>query len=91
MKLTNNMKLFIRWLLILLVFGIYFGKILLITLDFGITKKYQEAPYGNSISVETCRAIAKLYEGYFDQLLTVSFTGALIAMVLILIIFKKVR
>lgn len=91
MKLTNNTKFFIRWFMILLVIGIYLGKITLIALDFGITIKYKGSFYDKSIPVETCRAIAELYEGYFDQLLVVSFSGSIIAMVLILIIFKKVR
>ncbi|WP_024548877.1 hypothetical protein [Siccibacter turicensis] len=91
MKLTNNTKFFIRWFMILLMIGVYLGKIILIALDFGITIKYKGSFYDKSVPAETCRAIAELYEGYFDQLLVVSFSGSIIAMVLILIIFKKVR
>ncbi|WP_436893366.1 hypothetical protein [Siccibacter turicensis] len=91
MKLTNNTKFYIRWFMILLVTGVYLGKIILIALDFGITIKYKGSFYDKSVPAETCRAIAELYEGYFDQLLAVSFGGAIIAIVLILIIFKKLR
>ncbi|PSN08880.1 hypothetical protein [Siccibacter turicensis] len=91
MKLANNTKFFIRWFMILLVIGIYLGKIIFIALDFAITIKYKGSFYDKSVPAETCRAIAELYEGYFDQLLVVSFSGSIIAMVLILIIFKKVR
>lgn len=91
MKLTNNTKFFIRWFMILLVIGVYLGKIILIALDFGLTIKYKGSFYDKSVPAEKCRAIAELYEGYFDQLLAVSFGGAIIAIVLILIIFKKLR
>lgn len=91
MKLTNNTKFFIRWFMILLLIGVYLGKVILIALDFGVTIKYKGSFYEKSVSAETCRAIAELYESYFDQLLVVSFSWALIAMVLILIIFKKFR
>ncbi|MDM6889387.1 hypothetical protein QUG40_12135, partial [Enterobacter cloacae] len=65
--------------------------ILVIVLDYGITRKYTDILNEKTITIEACNAVVAEFDQYYDRLIHVSLFGYVVTTVLILLIFKKVR
>lgn len=70
---------------------LYMASILVIVLDYGITKKYNDILNDKTITIEACNAVVAEFDQYYDRLINISLFGYTISTVLILLIFKKVR
>lgn len=91
MILTSRTKCFIRWGSIIMISFLYMASILVIVLDYGITKKYNDILNDKTITIEACNAVVAEFDQYYDRLINISLFGYTISTVLILLIFKKVR
>jgi hypothetical protein len=58
---------------------------------YGLTVKYNAPPSTGSMNATTCEGIISTLSQSFDQLLMIALIGNFICIVLVLIIFKKVR
>lgn len=91
MTLTSRTKFLIRWGSIITIFFLYISYVLVNVLDYGITRKYTEILNEKTITIEACNAVVAEFDQYYDRLIDVSLFGYIISIVLILLIFKKVR
>lgn len=91
MTLTNRAKAILRWGGIVLVFAIYSIALMIPVLDFGLTRKYNSPPSTGQMEARLCEAIIDDLSRSVDNLLLTAFVGSAICIVLILLIFKKVR
>lgn len=91
MTLTSRAKFLIRWGSIITIFFLYISYTLVNVLDYGITRKYTEILNEKTITIEACNAVVAEFDQYYDRLIDVSLFGYIISIVLILLIFKKVR
>lgn len=91
MTLTNRAKAILRWGGIVLVFAIYSIALMIPVLDFGLTRKYNGSPSTGQMEARLCEAIIDDLSRSVDNLLLTAFVGGAICIVLILLIFKKVR
>lgn len=85
--MTNKAKIALRWGGIALVFAIYSVTLMIPLLDYSLTIKYQGAPSTGTMEARVCEAIT----GSIDNLFLIAFFGSAICLVLVLLIFKKVR
>ena len=60
-------------------------------LDFGLTRKYNGPPSTGQMEARLCEAIIDDLARSVDSLLITAFVGSAICLVLVLLIFKKVR
>jgi len=74
-----------------LVFTIYSLALMVPVLDFGLTRKYNGPPSTGNIEARLCEAIIDDLSRSVDNLLITAFVGSAICLVLVLLIFKKVR
>jgi len=91
MTLTNRAKTLLRWGGIGLVFTIYSLALMITVLDFGLTRKYNAPPSTGNMEARLCEAITDDLSRSVDNLLITAFVGSAICLVLVLLIFKKVR
>jgi len=91
MTLTNRAKAILRWGSIALVFAIYSIVLMIPVLDFGLTRKYNGPPSTGQMETRLCEAIIDDLSRSMDNLLITAFVGSAICLVLVLLIFKKVR
>ncbi len=91
MTLTSRSKTILRWGGIALVFIIYSIALMLPVFDFGLTIKYNGVPSTGTMEVHLCEAIVNDLSRSFDNLFITAFAGTAICVVLVLLIFKKVR
>ncbi|PNF47451.1 hypothetical protein C1166_16965 [Enterobacter bugandensis] len=91
MTLTNRAKTILRWGGISLVFAIYSIALMIPVLDFGLTRKYNAPPLTDEMEARLCEAIIDDLSRSVDNLLITAFYGSAICLVLVLLIFKKVR
>jgi len=91
MTLTNRAKTILRWGGIALVFAIYSIALMIPVLDFELTRKYNAPPSTGQMEASLCEAIIDDLSSSVDNLLITAFVGSAICLVLVLLIFKKVR
>ena len=91
MTLTSRTKFIIRWGSIITISFVYIASILVIILDYGITKKYTDILNEKTITIEACNAVVAEFDRYYDRVIDVSLFGYVISTVFILLIFKKMR
>lgn len=91
MTLTSRTKAILRWGGIALVFAIYSIALMIPVLDFGLTRKYNGPPSTSEMEAGICEAIIDDLSRSVDNLLITAFFGSAICLVLVLLIFKKVR
>lgn len=91
MTLTNRAKAILRWGSIALVFAIYSIALMIPVLDFELTRKYNGLPSTGQMEARLCEAIIDDLSRSMDNLLITAFVGSAICLVLLLLIFKKVR
>lgn len=91
MSLTNRVKTLLRWGGITLVFAIYSIALMIPALNVGLTRKYNGPPSTGQMEVRLCEAIIDDLSRSVDSLLITAFVGSAICLVLVLLIFKKVR
>lgn len=91
MTLTSKTKAILRWGGITLVFAIYSIALMIPVLDFGLTQKYNGPPSTGEMEASLCEAIIDDLSRSVDNLLITAFFGSGICLVLVLLIFKKIR
>lgn len=91
MTLTSRTKAILRWGGIALVFAIYSIALMIPVLDFGLTRKYNGPPSIGKMEARLCEAIIDDLSRSVDNLLITAFFGSAICLVLVLLIFKKMR
>lgn len=91
MTLTNRTKAILRWGGIAIVFAIYSIALMIPVLDFELTWKYNGPPSTGEMEARLCEAIIDDLSRSVDNLLITAFFGSAICLVLVLLIFKKVR
>jgi len=69
----------------------YIASILVIVLDYGITRKYTDILNEKAITIEAYNAVVAEFDQYYDRLIDVSLFGYVVSTVLSLLIFKKMR
>ncbi|MDX6039238.1 hypothetical protein [Scandinavium lactucae] len=89
--MTNRAKTILRWGGIASVFAIYSIALTIPVLDFGLTWKYNVPPSTGQMEANLCEAIIDDLSRSVDNLLITAFVGSAICLVLVLLIFKKVR
>jgi hypothetical protein len=89
--IASRTKTILRWGGIALVFAIYSIALMIPVLDFGLTRKYNGPPSTGEMEARLCEAIIDDLSRSVDNLLIKAFFGSAICLVLVLLIFKKVR
>ena len=89
--MTNRAKAILRWGGVALVFAIYSIALMITLLDFGLTRKYSGPPSTGQMEARLCETIINDLLRSVDNLLITAFFGSVICLILVLIIFKKVR
>jgi hypothetical protein len=89
--LRSRTKAILRWGSIALVFAIYSIALMIPVLDFGLTRKYNGPPSTGQMEARLCEAIIEDLSRSVDNLLLTAFVGSTICLLLVLLIFKKVR
>lgn len=89
--MTSKTKAIFRWGGIALVFAIYSIALMIPVLDFGLTRKYNSPPSTGEMETRLCEAIIDDLSRSVDNLLITAFVGSAICLVLVLLIFKKVK
>lgn len=89
--MTSRTKAILRWGSIALVFAIYSIALMIPVLDFGLILKYNGPPSKGEMGARLCGAIIDDLSRSVDNLLITAFFGSAICLVLVLLIFKKVR
>ncbi|WP_226842217.1 hypothetical protein [Enterobacter cloacae complex sp. I2] len=74
-----------------LVFTIYSLALIIPVLDFGLTRKYNGPPSTGQMEARLCEAITDDLSRSVDNLFITAFVGSAICLVLVLLIFKKMR
>lgn len=87
----NRKTYIIRWLLIILIFMSYILLVVMEIMSYGVAKKYTEILKQKTITIEACNAVVYDFEQHFNNLVTISFFGYIISMILILLVFRRVR
>ncbi len=89
--MTSRTKAILRWGGIASVFAIYSIALMIPVLDFALTRKYNGPPSTGEMEACLCEAIIDDLSRSMDNLLITAFFGSAICLVLVLIIFKKLR
>lgn len=88
---ASRTKAILRWGSIALVFAIYSIALMIPVLDFGLTRKYNGSPSTSQMEARLCGTIIDDLSRSVDNLLLTAFVGSTICLLLVLLIFKKVR
>ncbi|KKI44969.1 hypothetical protein EAE69_06460 [Hafnia alvei ATCC 13337] len=86
-----SIKGLLRWGSIFLIMITYICALALIIMDYGVTLKYGGIDPHEQVTAVRCNSIIDQISISFVELTYIAFFGYLISIVLILLVFKKVR
>ncbi len=84
-------KTVLRWGGIIVIAVCYVIAVMIPVFGYGLTVKYNTPPSIGTLNADTCHGIIAVLSQSFDQLLMIALIGNFICIILILLIFKKVR